>query len=343
MSGRWRIFLWGFGVSCVGSLPPGILNTGVAALVGNGGVVAAVEFGLGAVLVEVVLVRLALAGMASMKGAARWVYLGCGAVLCLVAFGVKGWGVSRLPFFTGAALSLINPLHLPFWLGWIAALRRRKILGDKDGGVFPLAVGAGTAVAFLVYGFAGGLFVGWLGMFRGMLNWVVVGCLAVAGLGQMRTVFPGRRRRLVRLLPGEPPPVSLLLMADETAEAIERYIHQCEVYVAVQGKSEVGVCALYRNSAEAVEIKNMAVIESLRGKGLGSWMLEEIRRIADRDGYTRIIVGTATVGRQLDFYLRNGFSLLDIRKNFFLENYPEPIVEDGQVLCDMVVLERSVR
>ena len=46
MSGRWRIFLWGFGVSCVGSLPPGVLNTGIAALVGDGGVVAAVEFGL---------------------------------------------------------------------------------------------------------------------------------------------------------------------------------------------------------------------------------------------------------------------------------------------------------
>lgn len=134
----------------------------------------------------------------AMKGSARWVsLLGYGVVLCLMAVGLHGARGElslRLPFLAGAMFSLVNPLHLPFWLGWIAVLRQRRILRGKDGGIFPAAVGAGTALAFLAYGFVGSFFVRWLGMYRGALNWAVALSLIVAGLGYMRTLI--RRLRL---------------------------------------------------------------------------------------------------------------------------------------------------
>lgn len=83
-------------------------------------------------------------------------------------------------------------------------------------------------------------------------------------------------------------PWSLLLLADETVEAVERYIYQCGVYVLMRDQeAPVGVFALHRNSAEEIELKNLAVAESLQGRGLGSYMLEEIEWIAMTDGYRR--------------------------------------------------------
>jgi GNAT superfamily N-acetyltransferase len=135
----------------------------------------------------------------------------------------------------------------------------------------------------------------------------------------------------------------LLLLADETIEAIGRYIYQCDVYV-LAGDDDLlaGVFALYRNSAAEIELKNMAVAEGFQGRGLGSFMLEEVCRIAAADGYGKVVVGTATVGRQLDFYKKNGFVPFGLRKDFFLTYYAAPIFEDGEQLRDMVLLEKYV-
>jgi len=140
-----------------------------------------------------------------------------------------------------------------------------------------------------------------------------------------------------------PLPMSLLLLADETVEAIEKYIYRCDVYVLVLDHiGPIGVFALHQNSPEEIELKNMAVLESFQGKGMGGFMLREIRQIADRGGYRRLLVGTATVGRQVDFYIKNGFSPCGLRKNFFPDNYPEPIFEEGERLCDMLLLEMKL-
>ena len=54
-------------------------------------------------------------------------------------------------------------------------------------------------------------------------------------------------------------------------------------------------------------------------------------------------MGTATVGRQLKFYQKNGFCAFGVRKNFFLLHYPEPIYEEGELLVDMVLLVKDIQ
>ena len=49
-------------------------------------------------------------------------------------------------------------------------------------------------------------------------------------------------------------------------------------------------------------------------------------------------VGTGSFGYQLSWYQRAGFRVFAIERDFFLENYPEPIYECGIQLKDMLRL-----
>lgn len=137
-------------------------------------------------------------------------------------------------------------------------------------------------------------------------------------------------------------PMSLLLLADETTIAIETYIYDSEIYeVHVDGNPQpIAACALYRLNEGAMEIKNIAVAEVYQNRGVGSWLLAEIKILVKASGYSQLWVGTADAGyRQQQFYLRNGFEQKAVRKDFFIQHYPEPIYENGQQLKDMTMFE----
>ena len=148
--------------------------------------------------------------------------------------------------------------------------------------------------------------------------------------------------KIDKLQPEDDLPFDLLLLADETIEAIEKYIYHCDVYV-VKEKTEslpVAALALYKISDTKVEIKNIAVLELLQGQGLGSHLINQIKRIAMIDKYKTVIVGTPFCSfRQLRFYEKNGFTRYGMKKGFYLMYYPEPIIENGIRLIDMVMLK----
>ncbi|CAN6644957.1 hypothetical protein TRVA0_020S02564 [Trichomonascus vanleenenianus] len=138
-------------------------------------------------------------------------------------------------------------------------------------------------------------------------------------------------------------PYKLLLEADETVEAINKYIFQCDVYMlktsAEAGADAIAVFALKENSKEEIELKNIAVAEHWRSKGIGKYILNYIKNLARNNGYQRLEVGTSDTGyQQLRFYEANGFVRSGIRRDFFLLNYPEPIFENGEQMRDMIIL-----
>lgn len=199
------VFGWGFGISFLGSLPPGVLNTGVAALVVERGVAAGSWFGFGAVLVEMGLVRLALAGVRLFgvggRRVSRWAGIGLGGVLILLAglqvLHIGLAAVARWPWLAGAGLSLLNPLHLPFWLGWATVLRAKKVPGPAaaEHHLFALAAGMGTAIAFCVYGIAGRIFVHWWRENQQWFNAAIALVLLVSGFRQLRRLRAFSRGR----------------------------------------------------------------------------------------------------------------------------------------------------
>lgn len=135
-------------------------------------------------------------------------------------------------------------------------------------------------------------------------------------------------------------PFALLLLADETVDAINKYVDDSAVFVLKEGAIDLAVFCLYPIDKNTIELKNIAVHESLQGKEVGSLLICEIVVIAKKKGYSRLIVGTADCGvNQIRFYERNGFKKYGVKENFFIDNYKAPIIENGKQLKDMVMLE----
>lgn len=134
-------------------------------------------------------------------------------------------------------------------------------------------------------------------------------------------------------------PYGLLLLADETVEAIDRYIIKSDIYLLQNGMEDIAVMALYKNSNTELEIKNIAVVESYRSKGIGSILMNKAKEIAKEHNYKTLTVGTSDTGfQQIRFYEKNGFIKNGILKDFFIENYPDPIYENGLQMRDMILL-----
>lgn len=145
------------------------------------------------------------------------------------------------------------------------------------------------------------------------------------------------------LLPTEGIPYELLLLADETREAINRYINDATIYVYIDGELLIGVYVLTQNNATDLEIKNIAVAENHQGKGIGTILLRDAAKRAKQLKFSNLLIGTAnTAFKQLYLYQKEGFEIHAIKKNFFIDNYPEPIYESGIQLNHMIMLRKDL-
>lgn len=145
--------------------------------------------------------------------------------------------------------------------------------------------------------------------------------------------------------PEENIPYDLLLLADETLEAINKYTQRSNVYVARNESSPQPVAAfvLKKSSDSEMEIWNIAVAPVFQGKGIGSYLINWICLYARLNNCKILWVGTPdSASRQINFYQKNGFVISEIVKNYFIDNYPEPILENGIYLKDMVLFKREL-
>src|SRR4030095_11461463 len=136
--------------------------------------------------------------------------------------------------------------------------------------------------------------------------------------------------RLHKLQQRETIPFDLLLLADEEEDAIRKYIYDAAIYTLFCNErlDLIAVVALFRVSKSEIEIKNIGVLESFRVIGIGSWLIDRVKEIASKENYKEIIVGTADSGiDQIRFYERNGFVKYAIKKNYFIDNYTQPIFD----------------
>lgn len=124
------------------------------------------------------------------------------------------------------------------------------------------------------------------------------------------------------LAEGEEVPYALLLLADPSLLLVEAYLKIGELYVAEWDRETIGAYVLCALDEAKAEIKNIAVLEMMQGKGLGQFLLKHAEEEAKAKGFRTLLIGTAnsSVG-QLYLYQKMGFELLEIRKGFFLESY----------------------
>lgn len=139
-------------------------------------------------------------------------------------------------------------------------------------------------------------------------------------------------------------PYNLLLLADETVEAIDKYLFDSEVYVLEQENKTIAVYVLQPLNGNEVEIKNIAVSTDYQKQGIGSLLLRDAASRAKGNGFKTIIIGTGDAATtQLHLYQKEGFEIFEIKENFFVENYPEPIYENGTQLKDIIMLKKELK
>ncbi|MEH6558860.1 MAG: GNAT family N-acetyltransferase [Oceanicoccus sp.] len=137
---------------------------------------------------------------------------------------------------------------------------------------------------------------------------------------------------------GDSIPADLLLIADPSEEKINSYLKGAVCFAAVTNNNFVGACVTNINVDGEVEIFNIATVSSVQGQGVGSKLLEFVISELGKRTVNRLVLGTGTFGYQLVFYQRLGFRVDAVVKDFFIDNYDEPIYENGIQHFDMLRL-----
>jgi threonine/homoserine/homoserine lactone efflux protein len=205
-----KIFFTGLLISFLGALPLGTLNVLAARMAVDDGVGPAIWFSLGALIVEMIYVRLSLVAMDWIRRQKKWLLVLEGLtilVLLLLAIG-SFWAaghpyrrnsvgigfISPAPIprlFIGMVLSAINPLQIPFWFGWSTALLSRKILLPHSDhyNAYIAGIGLGTFAGLGLFIFGGRLLVDVLNMHEALFNGMIGVLFVITAGWQLLKIF----------------------------------------------------------------------------------------------------------------------------------------------------------
>lgn len=134
--------------------------------------------------------------------------------------------------------------------------------------------------------------------------------------------------------------LSLLLIADPSEKAVNKYLEQCDLFVMFDEDEPVCAAAVVKVSEDTCELKNIAA-NKLR-HGYGTSMLEFLfGYYKDKYDYMEVGTGNSSIGN-ISFYQKNGFEITHQIDNFFTDNYDEPIFEDGMQCVHMIMLKKRL-
>ena len=135
----------------------------------------------------------------------------------------------------------------------------------------------------------------------------------------------------------------LLLLADPDEGMIGRYLPKGDMFILLDGFSGSlrSICVVVEVESHVCELKNLATLPAYQHQGYGRRLVTYICRYY-HGRYERMLVGTGDSPLTIPFYESCGFRRSHVVKNFFTDNYPQPIIEDGVVLRDMVYLAKEL-
>jgi ribosomal protein S18 acetylase RimI-like enzyme len=134
--------------------------------------------------------------------------------------------------------------------------------------------------------------------------------------------------------------------AEDSARQLDAYLDAGEVLVAIADGQVVGHLQLVDEADGAVEIKNMAVAATHRGRGIGRSLVRAAIELARAQGRCVLTVATASADiGNLRFYQRVGFRLRSVERDAFTPatGYAAGTTIDGIPLRDRVVLDLPLR
>lgn len=151
-------------ISFLGSLPLGVLNITITNLSVQQGYFNTAMFALGAILVEIIIVKIAISFTIQLEKIKtlfkifNWLSITILFSLAIIFFiyAIKKIPTESYPtlkinnlILWGALLSLLNPLQLPFWIAWTSILKSKRLLTlhlfHQIAYFFAIALGTGFA------------------------------------------------------------------------------------------------------------------------------------------------------------------------------------------------------
>ena len=186
-------------ISFLGTLPLGTLNVAAMQISVSDGIRPALYFSLGALLVEIIYVRISLVAMDWVQRQERlFRWLEWITVLIIAALAVSNFIAAASPhaqknvilshtiprFWLGVAMSAINPAQIPFWFGWSSALFTKKLLQPRNDhyNTYIAGIGLGTFMGNAVFIFGGQLIVNRLNAHQDLISWIIGGVFAVTAV-----------------------------------------------------------------------------------------------------------------------------------------------------------------
>lgn len=133
--------------------------------------------------------------------------------------------------------------------------------------------------------------------------------------------------------------LDLLMLADEQESMIDKYLERGDMF-ALYDDGLKAVSVVTCEGESIFEIKNIAVYPSFQRKGYGKRLVDYIFEYY-QGRCSVMFVGTGDTPSTLSFYEHCGFRISHRLKNFFIDNYDQPIYEDGKQLTDMVYLRKD--
>lgn len=134
--------------------------------------------------------------------------------------------------------------------------------------------------------------------------------------------------------------LDLLLLADEQESMIDKYLERGDMF-ALYDDDLKSICVVTKENDDTYEIKNIATYEIYQGTGYGKALINYIENYY-RGKCKTLIVGTGDSPLTIPFYESCGFTKSHRIKNFFIDNYEQPIYECGVQLVDMIYLKKEL-
>ena len=131
--------------------------------------------------------------------------------------------------------------------------------------------------------------------------------------------------------------MDLLLLADPSKKMVNSYLNKGEMFVLSVNGEAVCEAVVVKISDNVCELKNLATKKEYQGSGFGKQMLQHLFQYY-KNTFNTMLVGTSSP----TFYEKFGFEYSHTVSNFFIDNYDEPIIDNGVKCIDMTYLKKDL-
>ena len=134
--------------------------------------------------------------------------------------------------------------------------------------------------------------------------------------------------------------MELLLEADDVEAMIRQYLFRGTLF-ALYDNGLRAVCVVTDEGNGQFEIKNIAVSPAYRRMGYGKALMDHVLACYRGRGDC-MLVGTGDTPDMMGFYHNCGFCDSHRLVNYFVDQYPVPVMDNGRQLFDMIYLKQSL-